>query len=441
MGGKGDMTKTPSSLQDLSKSLYDKAKGEPTKRFWGLYVHVCKMETLQEAYEMTKKNDGAPGIDGVTFEVIEERGAESFLQQIRDELITNTYRPMRVRKKEIPKDGGKVRTLSIPSIRDRVVQGALKLILEPIFEADFQAGSYGYRPKRTAHEAINRVAQDIVEEKTKIIDLDLRAYFDNVQHSLLLEKVAKRVQDDEVMRLLKMILKATGKKGVPQGGVISPLISNVYLNEIDRMLEKAIETTRYKQYTAVQYARFADDLVVLVDSHARHSWIVPALKKRLREEFEKLRVEINEEKSRMVDLRKKESFGFLGFDFRRIRSLKGVWRPQYTPKLKKRTAALAKLRDIFWRHASQPVGRVIEMINPILRGWVNYFAVGHAGRCFTFIKDWVEKKIRRHLMRARKCKGFGWKRWSREWLYNELGLFNDYRVRRSGSLPKVAPAR
>ena len=435
------MTKTPSSLQDLSKSLYDKAKAEPTKRFWGLYVHVCKMETLQEAYEMAKKNDGAPGIDGVTFEVIEERGAESFLQQIRDELITNTYRPMRVRKKEIPKDGGKVRILSIPSIRDRVVQGALKLILEPIFEADFQAGSYGYRPKRTAHEAINRVAQAIVEEKTKIIDLDLRAYFDNVQHSLLLEKVAKRVQDDAVMRLLKMILKATGKKGVPQGGVISPLISNVYLNEIDKMLEKAIETTCYKQYTAVQYARFADDLVVLVDSHARHSWIVAALKKRLREEFAKLRVEINEEKSRMVNLRKKESFGFLGFDFRHIRSLKGVWRPQYTPKLKKRTTVLAKLRDIFRRHASQPVGMVIEMINPILRGWVNYFAIGHAGRCFTFIKNWVEQKIRRHLMRARKCKGFGWKRWSREWLYNELGLFNDYRVRRGGSLPKVAPAR
>ncbi len=215
------MTKTPSSLQDLSKSLYDKAKAEPTKRFWGLYVHVCKKETLQEAYRMAKKNNGAPGIDGVTFEAIEESGAESFLQQIRDELITNTYRPMRVRKKEIPKDGGKVRTLSIPSIRDRVVQGALKLILEPIFEADFQPGSYGYRPKRTAHEAVSRVAEAIVTEKTKIIDLDLRAYFDNVQHYLVLEKVAKRVQDDAVMRLLKMILKATGKQGVPQGGVVT----------------------------------------------------------------------------------------------------------------------------------------------------------------------------------------------------------------------------
>jgi RNA-directed DNA polymerase len=441
MGGKGDMTKTPSSLQDLSKSLYDKAKAEPTKRFWGLYVHVCKMETLQEAYRMAKKNNGAPGIDGVTFEAIEESGAESFLQQIRDELITNTYRPMRVRKKEIPKDGGKVRILSIPSIRDRVVQGALKLILEPIFEADFQPGSYGYRPKRTAHEAVSRVAEAIVTEKTKIIDLDLRAYFDNVQHYVVLEKVAKRVQDDAVMRLLKMILKATGKKGVPQGGVVSPLLSNLYLNEVDRMLEKAIDTTRNGKYTYIQYVRFADDLVILIDSYSRHDWLVKAVEKRLREELAKLRVEINEEKSRMVDLRKQGSFGFLGFDFRRIRSLKGVWRPQYTPKLKKRTAVLAKLRDIFRRHASQPVGRVIEMINPILRGWVNYFAVGHSGRCFTSIKDWVEKKIRRHLMRARKRQGFGWKRWSREWIYNVLGLFNDYRVRRNASLPKVAPAR
>ena len=220
--GKGEMTKAPISLQDLRRSLYVKAKAEPSWRFWGLYVHVCKMETLKEAYRMARSNDGAPGIDGVTFEAIEESGAEGFLRQILEELVSNTYRPMLARKKEIPKDGGKVRVLSIPAIRDRVVQGALKLILEPIFEADFQAGSYGYRPKRTAHEAIARVAQAIVEEKTSIIDLDLKAYFDNVQHYLLLEKVARRVQDDAVMHLLKMILKATGKQGVPQGGVITP---------------------------------------------------------------------------------------------------------------------------------------------------------------------------------------------------------------------------
>jgi RNA-directed DNA polymerase len=437
------MIKAPGSLQDLSKSLYDKAKAEPNWRFWGLYVHVCKMETLQEAYQMAKKNNGAPGIDGVSFDAIEESGSEGFLKQIQDELVQQTYRPMAVRKKEIPKDGGtKVRVLSIPSIRDRVVQGALKLILEPIFEADFQPGSYGYRPKRTAHEAIHRVAQAIVEEKTKVIDLDLRAYFDNVRHSLLLEKVAKRVRDDAVMRLIKMILKATGKKGVPQGGVVSPVFSNLYLNEVDKMLEKAKETTRYKQYTAVQYARFADDLVILVDSHPRHDWLERAVPKRLREELGKLRVQINEEKSRTVDLRKGESFGFLGFELRRVRSLKGRWRPHYTPKLKKRTALLAKLRDIFRRYTSQPVGRVIEIINPILRGWVNYYAVGHSARCFAFIKDWVEKKTRRHMMRARKRKGFGWKRWSRQWLHRVLGLFDGYRTRyHYGALPKVAPAR
>jgi RNA-directed DNA polymerase len=433
------MTKASSNLQDLRRSLYVKAKAEPSWRFWGLYVHVCKMETLYEAYRMAKENDGAPGIDGVTFEAIEESGEEGFLQQIRDELMTNTYRPLRLRKKEIPKDGGKkVRVLSIPSIRDRVVQGAVKLILEPIFEADFQPGSFGYRPKRTAHAAINRVAQAIVESKTRIIDIDLRAYFDNVQHYLLLARVAHRVKDEAVMHLLKMMLKATGKQGVPQGGVISPLLSNLYLNEVDRMLERAIATTCNGKYTYVQYARFADDLVILIDSYRRHDWLVQAVNKRLREELAKLRVEINEEKSRLANLAEGDSFGFLGFEFRLVLSLKGARRPNYQPKLKKRTALLEKLSAVFRRFASQPVRRVIEEINPILRGWVNYFAVGHASRCFSFIKDWVEKKIRRHLMRAQKRPGFGWRRWSRQWLYDKLGLFDAYRVRRPA--PKAQPA-
>jgi RNA-directed DNA polymerase len=440
-GGKGEMTKTPISLQDLRRSLYVKAKAEPSWRFWGLYVHVCKMETLRAAYEMARSNGGAPGIDGVTFEAIEESGAEGFLGQIRDELVTHTYRPMQARKKEIPKDGGKkVRVLSIPSIRDRVVQGALKLILEPIFEADFQSGSFGYRPKRTAHEAVARVARAIVEEKTRIIDLDLASYFDNVQHSLLLEKVARRVQDDAVMHLLKMILKATGKKGVPQGGVISPLLSNLYLNEVDRMLEKALDTTRRGKSTNVQYARFADDLVVLIDAERRSDWLVQAIDKRLREEFAKLRVEINEDKSRMVDLKKGESFTFLGFEFRRVLSLQRKWRPHYAPKLKKRTALFEKLREVFRQHVSWPIEIVIAKINPILRGWVNYFRVGHSSICFGVVKRWVEEKVRRHLMRARGRKGFGWTRWSSEWLYDRKGLFNNYQlVRWSGA--KVAPAR
>ncbi len=436
-GGKGEMTKTPISLQDLRRSLYVKAKAEPTWRFWGLYVHVCKRETLHEAYQMAKSNDGAPGIDGVTFEAIEESGVERFLEQIRDQLVSNTYRPMRARKKEIPKDGGKkVRILSIPAIRDRVVQGALKLILEPIFEADFQPGSHGYRPKRTAHQAVNRVAQAIVEGKTRIIDIDLRAYFDNIQHSLLLEKVARRVQDEAVMHLLKTMLKATGKKGVPQGGVISPMLSNLYLTEVDRMLEKAIVTTRRGKYTNVQYARFADDLVILVDAHPRHDWLVEAVERRLREELAKLQVEINEDKSRMVDLAKEESFSFLGFEYRRIRSRNRVWRPYYAPKLKKRTALFAKLRAIFRRNVSRPAGKVIEELNPILRGWVNYFRIGDSSRCFSMVKRWVEKKVRRHLMRAQGRQGMGWKQWSTKGLHETLGLFNEYRVRH---VPNAVP--
>jgi RNA-directed DNA polymerase len=436
------MTKTPIDLQDLRRRIYVKAKAEPSWRFWGLYVHVCKMDTLGEAYALAKKNNGAPGIDGVTFAAIEAGGVDVFLAQIRDELVTGTYRPLRNRRKEIPKDGGKkVRVLGIPSIRDRVVQGALKLILEPIFESDFQSGSFGYRPKRTAHEAVQRVAEAIVRCKTRVIDMDLRAYFDNVRHDLLLAKVARRVNDAEVMHLLKMILKASGKKGVPQGGVISPLLSNVYLNEVDQLLERAKEVTRHGKYTYLEYARYADDLVILVDAYPRHDWLLQAADKRLREELAKLHVEVNEEKSRIVDLAKGESFGFLGFEFRRVRTLRGVWRADYVPKLKKRTALLQMLRDIFRRFQSQPVERLVMLINPILRGWVNYFAVGHSSRCFSFVKDWVEKKMRRHLMRARKRRGFGWDRWSRRWLYDKLGLFNQYRVRRPVPSPKALPVQ
>ena len=433
------MIKAPIVLQDLRRKLYVKAKAEPSWRFWGMYVHVSKMETLEAAYAMAKSNDGAPGIDGVTFEAIETQGVEAFLRQIQDELKQRSYVPLPLRKKEIPKDGGsKVRVLSIPSIRDRVVQGALKLILEPVFEADFQSGSYGYRPKRTPHQAVERVMRGIFLGKLDIIDLDLRAYFDSVRHDRLLNKVAQRIQDDDVMALLKKILKSSGSMGVPQGGIISPMLSNLYLNEVDRMLEKAVEVTRRGRYKYVEYARFADDLVVLVDSQYGPPGLLGQVNRRLREEFARLGVEVNEEKSRCVDLRNGESFGFLGFDFRRIRARSGKWRVQLTPKMKKRTALLRKLKDVFRRYRSQPVGRVVEIINPILRGWVNYFAMGHASRCFRMVQRWVELKVRRHMMQSRKRRGFGWDRWSTRWLYEHLGLFNGYRLKRFA--PKAIPA-
>jgi len=428
LGGKGEMRKAPIGLQDLRRKIYLEAKAEKSRRFWGLYVHVCKMATLQEAYRMAKKNNGAPGIDGVTFEAIEGFGLERYLEQIRGELVTGTYQPMRHRRKEIPKDNGKVRVLGIPTVRDRVVGGALKLILEPIFEADFQDGSYAYRPKRTAQEAVNRAAEAVVESKTRVIDVDLKGYFDNVRHHILLGKVAERVDDDKVMRLLKLILKANGKRGVPQGGVLSPLLSNIYLSEVDKMLERAKEVTRNGKYAYIDYVRFADDLVILVDGFRRWEWLEKAAYKRLLEELGKLEVQVNQEKTRMVDLTADESFSFLGFDFRRIRTRRGKWGVRVTPRMKARASLLRKLKEVFRRFNSQPVDRVIYLINPILRGWVNYFRVGNSSRCFGYIKDWVEKKIRRHLMRAKKRHGFGWKRWSRAWFYKTLGLFNNYRV-------------
>jgi RNA-directed DNA polymerase len=244
-----------------------------------------------------------------------------------------------------------------------------------------------------------------------------------------LSKAAGPVNDDKVMRLLKLILKASGERGVPQGGVISPLLANIYLNEVDKMLEKAKEVTRQGQYTHIEYARFADDVVILVDGYRQWDWLVTGAHRRLLEELAKLDIQINVEKTRMVDLTRDEAFNFLGFNFRRVKTRRGKWGVRYTPKIKARTALLNRLKEVFRGHISQPVDRVIYLINPILRGWVNYFRIGHSSKCFGYVKDWVEKKVRRHLMRAKKLRGFGWNRWSRAWFYETLGLYRDYRVK------------
>ncbi|MGB5564516.1 MAG: group II intron reverse transcriptase/maturase [Sedimenticolaceae bacterium] len=422
------MTTASISLQDLRRKIYVKAKADQSWRFWGLYVHVCRWETLAEAYKLAKQNKGAPGVDGVSFDDIEHEGVQQFLDEIQQELVDGTYRPLPNRRVEIPKGNGKTRMLGIPCIRDRVVQGALKLILEPIFESDFQSGSFGYRPKKTAHEAINRVADSIVRERVQVIDIDLKAYFDTVRHDTLLAKVAQRVDDQKIMRLLKLILKTSGKRGVPQGGLISPLLSNLYLNEVDKMLEKAKEVTRTGKYIHLEYARFADDLVVLVDGFRKWRWLTRAVMTRLRQEFQKLGVELNTEKTKVVDLSAGGVFSFLGFRFRRAITLNGKVGVLFMPTMKARKSLTQKLKVIFRRFQSQPISRVISIINPILRGWVNYFRVGMSSQCFGYVKDWVEKKVRRHLMKARGYRGFGWDRWSRSWLYKELGLFRDYYV-------------
>ena len=385
--------------------------------------------TVWDAYKRVKANKGAAGCDYQSMNDF-EKDLENNLYKIWNRMSSGSYFPPPALRVEIPKGDGSMRPLGIPSIRDRVVQGALKLILEPIFEADFQDGSFGYRPKRNPHTAVNRIAEAVVKQKTRVIDVDLKAYFDNIRHHILLEKVAKRVNDDRAMRLLRLILKASGERGVPQGGVISPLLSNIYLNEVDKMLEKAKEVTRQGKYTYIEYARFADDLVILVDGYRKWNWLIKADYKRLLEELAKLDVQLNTEKSKIVDLTRDGSFGFLGFVFRRGKTRQGKWGVLVTPKISARTDLLRELKGVFHHFNSQPIDRVIYQINPILRGWVNYFRIGNSSRCFGYIKDWVEKKIRRFLMRARKRHGFGWNRWSRDWFYQSLGLFNDYGVRR-----------
>src|ERR1039458_4955678 len=221
------MTKAPISLQDLRRRIYRKAKSETTHRFWGLFVHVTKVETLEEAYRIAKSNGGAAGVDGQKFEDIESAGRSGFLAAVREDLITGRYKPKPNRRVEIPKGNGKVRTLQIPCIRDRVVQGAVKLILEAVFEADFCTNSYGFLPRRSPHRALAEVRRSVLRRMSTVIDVDLSKYFDTIRHSILLDKIAKRVQDPEVMHLIKQIIKAAGKIGVPQGGPTTPLTQKI----------------------------------------------------------------------------------------------------------------------------------------------------------------------------------------------------------------------
>ena len=401
------MIKPSVNLQELRQRIYRKAKAEKSRRFWGLYVHVCKLETLRAAYQGAKANDGTPGIDGESFQSIEAGGVEKFLSALREELVARTYKPAKNRRVEIPKGNGKTRRLGIPTIKERVVQGALKLILEAIFEADFHTSSFAYRPKRTAHQALDRVVHGLVQGLTRVIDVDLKSYFDNIRHHLLLRKLAQRVQDPEILHLVKQIVKANGSKGVPQGGVLSPLLANLYLNELDQaMEEETAKRRREGRWERVVYTRYADDMVILVDSYSQWQPHVGMIQKRLDQELKKVEIEINEEKTKVVDFGSGGSFGFLGFDLREGRNRFGKRFVLRTPMRKKQSDLIRRVGRIlkFSRHRKLP--EVLERIGPVIVGWVNYFRVGNSRRAFEWIRFEMMRKIRRFVMKQKGRPGW-----------------------------------
>ena len=425
------MTKPPIGLQELRRRMYRKAKSDKRHRFWGIFVHITKEETLEEAYRIAKRNSGAPGIDGRTFADIEASGRAAFLEALRKDLLAGNYQPKPNRKVEIPKENGKVRTLQIPCIRDRVVQGAVKLILEAIFETDFCPNSHGYRPKRSAHGALAHVRRSVLRRMSTVIDVDMSKYFDTIRHSTLLDKIAKRVQDPQVMHLVKQIIKVGGKIGVPQGGPFSPLAANIYLNEIDWMFEAIRCKTADGTYEAVNYHRFADDIVITVSGHStKRGWAHRALH-RLQEQLAALGVEMNPEKTKVVDTLKDEAFGFLGFDLRRVRKREGDgYFLLMTPKKKARKAIKSKVRDIIRHGGALPAKAVVERINATLAGWVNYFRVGNSSHAFSEVRDYTEMKVRTLLTRRtrRRKTSVGWQRWSNVYLYEVLGLYWDWKL-------------
>jgi len=426
---------TPSKIRELQIKLYRKAKNEPGYRFYMLYDKIYREDILAHAYEQARANKGAPGVDGQTFEQIESAGREEWLTGIRQELRNKTYQPQPVRRVMIPKPGGGERPLGIPSIKDRVVQTAAKIVLEPIFEADFEPSAYGYRPKRSAQDAIRKVHKLICEGYTDVVDADLSKYFDTIPHCELLQCVARRIVDRDVLRLIKMWLQApveerdengkrrlTGGKdrhcGTPQGGVASPMLANLYMN---RLLKGWRNTKRGEQFDA-HIVNYADDFVILSRGKA-----VEALNW-TRQVVARMGVTLNEAKTSIKQARQ-ESFNFLGYSFGPHRYKKdGRWYLGASPSKKAVARIKEKVGNLLIPNNTGTWEEVRNRLNQILRGWSAYFSYGTRKAAYGAVDNYVYESVRHFLRRRHQVQSRGTDRFSVKAVFGELGVLQLSRI-------------
>jgi RNA-directed DNA polymerase len=401
--------KLPEKVREWRAKLSTKAKQEKRFRFYSLYGLISHLDTLRAAWEQVRANQGVPGVDGVSFAQIERQGLEQWLEELGQELCDKSYRCQAVRRVYIPKANGKLRPLGIPTIRDRVVQCAVLLIVGPIFEADFQDCSHGFRPERNAHQALEKIREQLRTGKCEIYDADLEGYFDSIPHEKLMACIRMRVVDGSVSRLIRQWLKAPvqeedeqGNKrirrnssGTPQGGVISPLLANIYLHWFDRVFQSKEGPARWAKATLVRYA---DDSVVLA------RYLSPPIETFITEKLENwLGLKINRQKTRIVKLRKNEErLEFLGYQIglapdQRTRQ-HCYWRLEPSAKALRRE--LDKLRDMTAaRHGSKPLPELIGELNRHLKGWANYYRLGHPRAAFRKVNGYVRRRLERHLRR------------------------------------------
>ena len=420
---------TPSKIRELQIKLYRKAKNEPDYRFYLLYDKIYRADILTHAYALARANKGAPGVDGQSFEEIESKGVEEWLTGIREELRNKAYQPQPVRRVFIPKPGGGERPLGIPCIKDRVVQTAAKLVIEPIFEADLEPNAYGYRPKRSAQDAIRKVHELLCEGYTDVVDADLSKYFDTIPHCALMQCVARRIVDRNVLRLIKMWLQVpveerdgngnrrlTGGKnhhcGTPQGGVVSPLLANLYMN---RLLKGWRNTKRGEQLQA-QVINYADDFVILSRNKAAEAldWT--------RQVVERLGLTLNEAKTSIKQAHK-ESFSFLGYTFGPHWHRKTGQRYLGASPSKKSVARIKqKVGDLLVPGNKGSWQEVRDRLNQMLRGWSSYFSHGTRGQVYRTVDNYVYERVQHFLRKRHKVQSRGTTRFSYEAVYGELGV-------------------